>query len=133
MNAAVRTAWTSFFLAGTAVGEAASGEPFTCVIAEGTAIYVTVAGTACSTLSSPPFFGRNEDELRACATADINGVTDYQARVNGQEVDGLDAYRIGSPLFTLTYPENNIFGVEPGVAQAVSESLQLHHRPTTAG
>jgi hypothetical protein len=122
-----------FFLPGTAVGEAAGGEPFTCVIAEGTAIYVRVAGTECSTLEPPPFFGRNEDELRACATADLDGVTNYQARINGQDVADLDAYRIGSPLFTLIYPENNIVGVEPGVAQAVSESYSFIIAPPPPG
>jgi hypothetical protein len=116
-----------------AVGEAAGGEPFTCVIAEGTAIYVRVAGTECSTLEPPPFFGRNEDELRACATADLDGVTNYQARINGQDVADLDAYRIGSPLFTLIYPENNIVGVEPGVAQAVSESYSFIIAPPPPG
>src|SRR6266508_3967483 len=96
-----------------------AGPPYRCVIAEGTAIYVPVAGAECSTVEPP--FGRTEEELRACATAALDEVTDYQARVNGADVVELDAYRIGSPLFTVNFPETNFFGVEPGVAQAVSE------------
>ena len=63
----------------------------------------------------------------------IDGVTDYQARINGQDVGDLDAYRIASPLFTLTFPENNIFGVEPGVAQAVSEAYSFIIAPPPPG
>jgi hypothetical protein len=56
-----------------------------------------------------------------------------QDRVNGQEVADLDTYRIASPLFTFTLPENNIFGVEPGVAQAVSESYSFIIAPPPPG
>ena len=74
----------------------------TCVVAEGTAIWVNVANIECATIEPTPFFGRTEEELRACATEHIDGVTDYQARVNGRMSPNLDAYRTASPLFTLT-------------------------------
>jgi hypothetical protein len=104
-----------------------------CVVAEGTAIYVNVVGTECSTIEPPPYFGRTEDELRACASALVDEhVTEAQARVNGEDVD-LDGYRTTSPMFTITYPENNIFGVEPGVAQAVSDSYSFIIAPPPPG
>ena len=56
-----------------------------------------------------------------------------QVRVNGQEVADLDSYRIASPLFTITLPENNILGVEPGVAQAVSEAYSFIIAPPPPG
>jgi len=108
-----------------------AGPPYRCVIAEGTAIYLPVAGAECSTVQPP--FGRTEEELRACATAALDEVTDYQARVNGADVVELDAYRIGSPLFTVNFPETNFFGVEPGVAQAVSECYSFIIAPPPPG
>jgi len=105
----------------------------TCVVAEGTAIYVPVIGTECSTVEPPPFFGRDEDELRACATAGVDEVVEYSATVNGQDVGDLEAYRTSSPLFTLTLAENNLFGVEPGVAQAVSEGYSFIIAPPPPG
>ena len=119
-----------FFLPASFGGEALER---TCVVAEGTAIYVDAASTECSTVEPPPFFGRTEDELRACASATLDQATDYQASVNGQDVADLDTYRTGSPLFTLTFPENNIFGVEPGVAQAVSETYSFIIAPPPPG
>ena len=114
---------------------ASFGEAFerTCVIAEGTAIYVVVAGTECSTVEPPPFFGRTEEELQACASAALDDATNYQASVNGQDVPDLETYRTGSPLFTMTFPENNIFAVEPGVAQSVSETYSFIIAPPPPG
>jgi hypothetical protein len=119
-----------FFLSGSALSEPAE---FTCVVAAGTAIYVVPASTNCSTVEPPPYFGRTEDELRSCASKAMDWNTDYAARVNGQEVADLESYRTSSPLFTLTFPENNIFGAEPGVAQAVAEAYSFIIAPPPPG
>ncbi len=103
------------------------------MVAEGTAIYVFVAGTTCSTVEPPPYFGRNEDELRACASAGMDEITDFQATVNGQDVTDLEAYRTTSPMFTITFPKDNISGIEAGVAQAVSEAFSLIVAPPPPG
>ena len=118
------------------LGPEAAG--FTCVVAEGTAIYVSELGVLCSTVEGfegGRFFGRSEDELRACTARELDESTDgyQQYRVDGQEVADLDSYRIASPLFTLTLPENNVLGVEPGVAQAVSESYSFIIAPPPPG
>ena len=93
-----------------------------CVVAEGTAIYVIVSAIQCSNVEEPPFFGADEDGLRACVDAHPASApsTSFHANVNGQEVADLDAYRIVTPLFTLTLGEDNDLGVEPGVAQAMA-------------
>ena len=122
-----------FFLAGNFAEGSAEGVHRTCVVAEGTAIYLAVVGAECSTLEPPPFFGRTEEELRACASAWLDNVTvDFEARIDGHTVD-LDAYRVSSPLFTLTFAANNVFGAEPGVAQAVSEGYGFIIAPPPPG
>jgi hypothetical protein len=104
----------------------------TCVVAEGTAIYVTW-GAECSTVEPPPFFGRTEEELRDCAIAWVDQAEEVTAEVNGQEVPDLESYRTTSPLFTLTLPEDNVFGVEPGVAEAVSDAYSFIIAPPPPG
>ena len=56
-----------FFLAGSFVSVERS-----CVIPEGVHIFVPLIGSECSTVESPPFFGRDEDELRRCANEAVD-------------------------------------------------------------
>ena len=106
----------------------------TCVVAEGAAIYVFMAGGGCSTVEPPPYFGRTEDELRACASASFDeDVTDYQAHVDGVDVGDLDAYRTTSRLFTITLAEDNVVEIEPGVGQMVTDAISFILAPPPPG
>ena len=97
----------------------------TCIVAEGTAIFLVFGGSECSTVEPPPFFGRNEAELRACAEAFTDTLMTPQVTINGEAVPNIEAYRTQSPLFTMTFPEDNFFGVPPGVALSVSDSYNI--------
>ena len=105
------------------------------MVAEGMAIFVHVAGATCSTIEPPPYFGRTEEEMRACAsTAFDEGVGDFQVIVDGQDVAAsLDAYRSTSPLFTMTFPADGIFGIRTVVGQSVSEAISFIIAPPPPG
>ncbi len=111
-----------------------TGEPSatTCVVPEGMAIFVPISGAVCSTVHPPPFFGRTEAELQTCATTAMEG-TRVEASVNGQEVPGLERYRAGSPLFTMTFPEDNFYGVPAAVALTVVEGYAFIIAPPSPG
>jgi len=102
--------WTNEFAFVFTVGQAADGSPS-----------MTVGGTRVYTALGP------------CATANLDEVTDVQARVNGNDVANLDSYRISSPPFNLTVPEGNMFGLEPGVAQAVTADYSFIIAPPPPG
>jgi len=119
-----------FFLPTGAGGE--SGD-YTCVVPEGVAIYASAGGAECSTVEPPPWFGRNEEELRACAAAAVDQTEEVHATINGQELPDFASYRTSSPLFTMSFPENNIFGVAPGVADAVAETYSVIIAPPAPG
>ena len=54
----------------------ALGSPtLTCTVKPGTKIFVAAWTSECSTLELPPFFGKNEAELRVCARAVDAGIT----------------------------------------------------------
>ncbi len=105
----------------------------TCIVAEGTALFLALGGSECSTVEPPPFFGRNEAELRACAEAFTDTLTTPQVTINGEAVPNIEAYRTQSPLFTMTFPEDNFFGVPPGVALSVSDTYSIIIAPPPPG
>ena len=104
-----------------------------CVVPEGTAIFVGVAVVECSTVEAPPFFGRDEAELRACAAAATDGITNLQASVNGVAVPDLEQYRAPTPLFPMNLRADNFFGVEPGVALSVGDGYSFIIAPPPPG
>jgi hypothetical protein len=105
-----------------------------CVVAQGTAILVNVSGINCSTIEPPPYFGRDEQELRACAIDRFDTETlGYTAAIDQREITGLEAYRTGTPLFTLTIPANNIYEVEAGIGNAVAEVVAFIIAPPPPG
>jgi hypothetical protein len=105
----------------------------TCVVPEGTAIFVGLGSVGCSTVEPPPFFGRDEASLRACAAAAMDGVTYLRATVDGQRVPDPERYRYSSPPFTLNIPEDNILGAPAGVALSVADGYGFIIAPPPPG
>lgn len=141
--------WTASFpvkvnpghdVTGTRCGYGQSGPVFfiprnfaPCTVPAGVALFVLIAGTECSTAEPPPYGGRDEAELRACAAADVDRYTGIVVRVDGQEVPDIAAYRVSSPLFTLALPENNVLGASAGPAYAVADGYQIMLAPLPVG
>jgi len=109
----------------------------TCIVPAGMAIYVPVGEANCSTIEPPPFYGRNEKELQACATAVADTITDVTVSINGEPVPDLEPYRVSSPLFPLTFPANHVFFEVPpevsGVALAVGAGISFIIAPPAPG
>ena len=109
----------------------------TCIVPAGMAIYVPVGEGNCSTIEPPPFHGRNEEELQACATAVADAITEVTASINGEPVPDLELYRVSSPLFPLTFPANHVFFEVPdevsGVALGVGAGVSFIIAPLAPG
>ena len=116
-----------WFLAGT------SGFPAerTCTIPEGKAILFPVVNGQGSYVENPLI--KTESELRALGKSAIDQVTLVEATVDGVKLDDLKNYRVQSPLFNFTYPENNLGGVPSGPSQAVADGYWVMLHPLTAG
>ncbi len=141
--------WTASFpagvnpgqdVSGTTCGYGQSGPVFfvprnfpPCVVAEGVAIFVPVVGAQCSTAEAPPYFGRDEEALRACAAADVDRYTGLAVSVDGRDLPDIGAYRASSPLFPLPLPANNVLGAPAGMASAVADGYQLILAPLPPG
>jgi hypothetical protein len=103
-----------------------------CVVAEGTAIYVTAEWSQCSTIEPAPSFGRNEEELQACASLDNTGITSH-VTINGHDVGDTGRYRLATAAFPITLSEGNVNLAQPGVALAVAETTNFIIAPPPPG
>jgi hypothetical protein len=97
-----------WFLAGAFVVEERD-----CTVPVGKAILFPVINAECSTLEEPPFFGSNEQELRACVEAiQFSDADMLTVTVDGQDVRNPLRYRFTSPIFYFSIPDDNIIGVD---------------------
>ena len=117
---------------GVVVVDPLSPEPIECEVPAGTILFLDILSAECSTLEEPPFYGGNEEELRACAEGFI--LADLEASIDSVAVQNLEQYIHLSPLFEFTLPENNILEVEAGsTGQSISNGAHLMLKPLKPG
>jgi hypothetical protein len=108
-----------WFLAGTGGGAVTRQ----CTIPSDKGILIPIINVACDSATDPSL--DTEAELRTCAKTDQDLVIQKEITLDGVNVGNLDSYRFQSPLFNLTFPENNIAGVTPQTARAVSDGFWI--------
>ena len=86
-----------------------NGASFEVTIQAGTPILCPILNAECSVLEPDPFHGDTEAELRACANGHMDNTSGLFAIVDGVPVNNLGDYRVESPLFEFTLPEDNLF------------------------
>ena len=62
---------------------------------------------------------KTESELLACAKYPNDAHIDVS--IDGTKLQDLDSYHVQSQIFSVTLPQNNIFGASSGPTQAVSD------------
>jgi len=107
-------------------------EPISCKIPVGMMLFIEVLGVEFSNIEEPPFYGEDEEALRACAQAFIP--QDLSAAIDGVEVENLSKFIFLSPVFQFTAPENNILAVPAGTAgKSISSGAYLMFAPLSIG
>lgn len=76
---------------------------------------------------------KTELDLRKCAKADQDKATNLQVTVDGLAIPDLKKYRVQSPLFNMTLPNNNALSLPPGNTQAVSDGFWILLKPLAVG
>jgi hypothetical protein len=127
MNCANNQTGPVWFLSGTSGGAVTRA----CTIPSDKGILVPIINVECDYATDPSL--RTEADLRACAKADQDTVIGKEVTVDGHSVGNLDNYRFQSPLFNLTFPENNIVGVAPQTTEAISDGFWVLLEPLSPG
>jgi hypothetical protein len=105
-----------WFLAGT-YGHSVTRK---CYIPAGKAILFPILNSECSFAEFPKL--KTLSELRICAKTIQDQVTTLDGSVDGVPISNLEKYRIQSPPFNFTLPQNNILGMPANITtQAIAD------------
>lgn len=114
-----------WFLAGTGGGPIER----TCTIPEGNAVLFPVLNSV--NVKTDP--SETEGDLRVTTKAAMDNPAVLEASVDGVPLQDLPNYRAESPLFNVTLPPGNIFGVPELSSQAVSDGYWVMLQPLAVG
>jgi hypothetical protein len=103
-----------------------------CTIPVGKAILFPILTTECSYAENTDL--KTPQDLRNCAVEEHEK---YISRSQDLKVDGkqinVDEFRVQSPLFNFTFPQNNLFGAPPGPTQGLSDGWFIILKPLSPG
>lgn len=116
-----------WFLAGTTGGKNLR----TCTIPSGVSILMPILNSECSTAEFPDL--KTEAGLRDCAKNFQDQTQQLEFVLDGKPFEESEIPRVVTPLFNVTFPEDNIFGAPAGMTEAVSDGNWVFLRPLPEG
>jgi hypothetical protein len=126
-NCAINQSGPVCFLAGTIGGVAERN----CTIPADKAILFPILNHG-STLADSPTI-KSEQELLSHAKTEMDIISDLEVTVDDVRLNGLQRYRVRSPIFDAVLPENNLFGGTPGLTRGASDGYWLFLKPLPKG
>jgi hypothetical protein len=113
-----------WFLAGTSGGSVER----TCTIPAGKAILIPVLNTINIRAAS-----ETDEELLAGVKSLADSVTILEFSIDGMPLQDIWNYRIQSPFFDVTLPDDNVFGISEGTYRAVADGYWAFLQPLPSG
>lgn len=107
-----------WFLAGSLKGSAERS----CTIPADKAILFPIINVEASVAEGD---GSTEEELSAVVRFEMDQIADMRAMINGTNVDELKQFRIQSPLFNVTLPQDNVLRLPAQTTKMMSEGYWL--------
>jgi hypothetical protein len=124
-NQSDKGAW---FLAGTAVPLLSGNRA--CIIPFGKALLFPIVNNLVSYFEYPEI--KNDDDLKQMAGKDLRNGVNMELRINDKLVTN-KVCRVGSGLFEIVYPDDNIFNARSGRSAAVSDGYWTFLKPLPKG
>ena len=113
-----------WFLAGTSGGSAERR----CTIPAGKAILIPVINNVNIRAAS-----ETDEELLAGAKNPVDSVTILEFSIDGVPLQDIWNYRLQSPFFDVTLPNDNVFGISAGTYRAVADGYWVFLQPLPPG
>jgi len=101
-----------------------------CTIPAGEALLIQPLTGMCSYADTPS--AKSDSELRSCAMSGDEGAL-IEMSIDGVKLEDINEYRVQSPPFNLTIPEQNPFGILPGATTAVADCWCVMIEPLPVG
>jgi hypothetical protein len=76
---------------------------------------------------------KTEEELIKRSRDATNRLIHMEATIDGERLDRLENYRVQSEVFDLTFPEDNVYDIAPGLTRSVCDGYWLFIKPLQAG
>lgn len=76
---------------------------------------------------------KDEEELAIRARNSMDRLIYLEVYVDGRRLQNLKKYRVQSEFFDLTFPENNVYDVNPGITRSVCDGYWVFLRPLPIG
>lgn len=103
-----------------------------CTIPEGKAILFPILNSECSLAEFPKL--KTLSQLHTCAKTIQDHVTTLYASIDGISIPHLQEYRIQSPPFNFSLPQNNILGLPANTTtQAIADGNWVFLKPLSLG
>lgn len=126
-NYATKQAGPVWFLAGTDGGFAERK----CTIPAGRSILLPILNHG-GTLADTPN-AKSEIDLLGFTNEEMDIVSELDVVVDNMKLQGLENYRVKSPIFDVVLPENNLFDGVPGPTKGASDGYWLFLKPLNKG
>jgi hypothetical protein len=102
-----------------------------CTITEGKAILFPVLEKEDSLAEDSDL--RTDSDLIKRSRDATDRVLHMQASINGHKVEHIENYRVHSGAFDLTFPDDNVYDVRPGLTRSVCDGYWLFIKPLPLG
>ncbi|HEY7079648.1 MAG TPA: hypothetical protein VH500_08105 [Nitrososphaeraceae archaeon] len=116
-----------WFLAGTTGGTAER----TIIIPADKAILLPIINITTSFSENPKL--KTEKDLESYVDSHMNNIVKKEAYIDGHTLFISDNHRMRSPLFTFSFPKNNLYRVQEGSTEGIGDGYWLFIKPLAQG
>jgi hypothetical protein len=102
-----------------------------CTLPSNTAVLCPIINFEISEAEEPSL--RSDADLATFAKNDVDKIAKLDVTIDGTTLSNPEAYRIDTPPFSVTLPEDNLWGVKQGSTRAAGDGYWLFLKPLPAG